>query len=290
MDNSTRDQPNAETHATAALAASDPPAPAERAGQAGDRPSAAASAASEPPKAASAAHDTVFTRLDDVRLGGQKAPATTLPSLIVDRPRARRIPSLAATIAIAAAVGAMAGSIATAGLGAIWSDHSAQAAAIDAAPLRDSIARIDAQLGVLKTALDKSDKSATVQLARLGDRFDRLERGQAEPAAKLAKLADAVDRIEHGAAARDITGSIAAAPPQPPAPAAQPARPAGPPVLDGWIVRRVYNGAALIQGRFGGVIEVEPGDNLPGLGRIETIRRQDGRWVVMTSRGMIVAR
>jgi hypothetical protein len=61
-------------------------------------------------------------------------------------------------------------------------------------------------------------------------------------------------------------------------------------VLDGWIVRRVYNGAALIQGRFGGVIEVEPGDNLPGLGRIETIRRQDGRWVVLTSRGMIVAR
>jgi hypothetical protein len=39
-----------------------------------------------------------------------------------------------------------------------------------------------------------------------------------------------------------------------------------------------------------GVFEVVPGANLPGLGRVETIRRQDGRWVVVTSRGLIVAR
>jgi hypothetical protein len=37
-------------------------------------------------------------------------------------------------------------------------------------------------------------------------------------------------------------------------------------------------------------MEVEPGDNLPGLGRIEAIRRQDGRWVVVTSKGVILTR
>ena len=37
-----------------------------------------------------------------------------------------------------------------------------------------------------------------------------------------------------------------------------------------------------------GVIEVEPGDVVPGLGRIEAIRRQDGHWVVVTSKGLIV--
>jgi hypothetical protein len=37
------------------------------------------------------------------------------------------------------------------------------------------------------------------------------------------------------------------------------------------------------------MVEVAPGDMLPGLGRIEAIRRQDGRWVVITSRGMIVS-
>ena len=81
-----------------------------------------------------------------------------------------------------------------------------------------------------------------------------------------------------------------AAPPTQPASEPAKASAARPAVLDGWKVRSVYNGAALIQGRFGGLIEVEPGDNFPGLGRIETIRRQDGRWVVVTSRGMIVAR
>jgi hypothetical protein len=289
MDTPTLDQPNADTQAAANRAASDPPAAAVRGTQAGTSPAPASSAA-ESPKGAAAPPDAVFTRLDDARSGATGAAASSLSSLVLYQPRARRIPPLAATIAIAAAVGAMAGSIATAGLGAIWSGHSAQAAAVEAAPLRNSIARIDAEVGVLKAALDKSDKSAAAQLVRLGDRFDRLERGQAEPAAKLAKLADAVDRIQHDAAARDITGSIASTPAQPQPAAAQPARPAGPPVLEGWVVRRVYNGAALIQGRFGGLIEVEPGDNLPGLGRIENIRRQDGRWVVMTSRGMIVAR
>ena len=32
------------------------------------------------------------------------------------------------------------------------------------------------------------------------------------------------------------------------------------------------------------------GDPVPGLGRIDAIRKQDGRWVVVTSKGLIVAR
>ena len=83
--------------------------------------------------------------------------------------------------------------------------------------------------------------------------------------------------------------SIAAVAPSP-QPQAVAVRDTRPPVLEGWVVRSVYNGAALIQGRLGGVMEVEPGDNLPGLGRVENIRRQDGRWVVVTSRGVIVSR
>jgi hypothetical protein len=38
------------------------------------------------------------------------------------------------------------------------------------------------------------------------------------------------------------------------------------------------------------VFEVYPGDPLPGVGRVNAIRRQDGRWVVVTDRGLIVAR
>jgi hypothetical protein len=192
----------------------------------------------------------------------------------------------------------MAGSLATAGLNAIWAGAPSTTQTADAKPLHDAIARINAELAALKTAIDSSGKTSSAQLIKLSDRFDKYERAQAEPAAKLAKLADAVDRIEHRtptsptSSSHDVTGSIAA--PTIAAPATQPAaeqtKAAGPAVLEGWRVRSVYNGAALIQGRLGSVVEVEPGDTLPGLGRIETIRRQDGRWVVVTSKGLIVAR
>ena len=56
------------------------------------------------------------------------------------------------------------------------------------------------------------------------------------------------------------------------------------------MLRDVFNGGAMIQSPRNGILEVIPGDNVPGLGRIDGIRRQDGRWVVVTSRGLIVAR
>ena len=36
--------------------------------------------------------------------------------------------------------------------------------------------------------------------------------------------------------------------------------------------------------------EVYAGDLVTGLGRVDAIRKQDGRWVVVTSKGLIVAR
>ena len=239
-------------------------------------------------------------RPDDIRLADPIAPAasTSAPSSWVASrswSKARRLMPLAATIAIAAAIGAMAGSIATTGLAHLWVGQPAAKTA-NSTPVKDSIARINADLAALKGAIETSAKSANSQFTKLGDRFDRIERAQAEPAAKLAKLAEAVERIERRApapsapAAHDITGSVAAPAPAPQVAAAEPVRPAGPPVLEGWYVRSVYNGAALIQGRLGGVMEVEPGDNLPGLGRVENIRRQDGRWVVVTSKGVIISR
>ena len=45
--------------------------------------------------------------------------------------------------------------------------------------------------------------------------------------------------------------------------------------------------SAYIEGRMG-IIEVDQGDMIPGLGRVDAIRKQDGRWVVVTSKGLIV--
>ena len=61
------------------------------------------------------------------------------------------------------------------------------------------------------------------------------------------------------------------------------------PTVEGWVLRDVANGSALIEGRRG-MYEVYAGDPIPGLGRVDAIRKQDGRWVVVTSKGLIVAR
>ena len=60
-------------------------------------------------------------------------------------------------------------------------------------------------------------------------------------------------------------------------------------VLDGWSIRRVYDGVALVDGRYG-QIEIMVGDTVRGLGRVREIKRQEGRWVVVTDRGLIVSR
>jgi hypothetical protein len=59
--------------------------------------------------------------------------------------------------------------------------------------------------------------------------------------------------------------------------------------VEGWRLRDVAYGGALIESRRG-TYEVYAGDPVPGLGRVDAIRKQDGRWVVVTSKGLIVAR
>jgi hypothetical protein len=86
-------------------------------------------------------------------------------------------------------------------------------------------------------------------------------------------------------ASKETTGSI-----QPPAATPKP-KPeiARLPTIEGWVLRDVDGGGALIEGRQG-LFEVFAGDTMPGLGRVEAIRRQDGRWVVVTNKGLIVTR
>jgi len=187
--------------------------------------------------------------------------------------------SMAAIVAIAAAVGAVGGAFATIGAGHyLKGDQTAAVAAVAAEQGRSveaAIAKINADITALKT-------SGTAQSARIVERIDRVEKAQAEPAAKLAKLSDAVEKLRTPAAAPapETTGSIT------PSAAAQPGRL---PVVAGWTLREVSDGMATVIGRQG-IFDVIPGDPLPGVGRVDAIRRQDGRWVVVTSRGLIVAR
>ena len=205
----------------------------------------------------------------------------------------RRTAAVAAVLVLATLAGGLGGALATAalmrgGAGALSGNRALEA----------SVMRIDAEMLALKVGLENNAKLGMARFGSTGDRLDRIEKAQAEPAAKLARLSEAVEKL-HAAtaplpqpapivapatttAAKDATGSV---PPQP-APKTEVGRL---PTVEGWVLRDVTYGGALIEGRRG-VYEVYAGDPVPGLGRVDAIRRQDGRWVVVTSRGLIVSR
>jgi hypothetical protein len=204
------------------------------------------------------------------------------PAPIKSAPRSR-FGSVAA-MAAAAVMGGLAGSLATAGVSYLTAPQ--EAAPSHYAALAEALGRVDHELTVLKSGVEGSTKTSQ-QVARIAERVDRAERAQADAGAKIAKATDAVDRMERrlAVASGDVTGTIAdthVAAAATLAPGPDMKRPMMGPILDGWVVRDVYNGSAMIQNR-ASIIQVLPGDNLPGLGRIEQVRRQDGRWVVVTS-------
>jgi hypothetical protein len=223
----------------------------------------------------------------------------------------RRIAAIAAMVTLAIAAGALGGAFATA---TFMHGGSEVAKAGNQTSLEASLSRIDSEVQALKTGLDHTSKLGMNQFNKTSDRLDKIERAQAEPAAKLAKLGEAVDKLRAApaaapaaaaatpaaasSAAKDTTGSIGPAFAQQQAAAQAPKIEAKPeaksevgrlPTLDDWVLRDVAYGGALIGSRRG-TFEVYAGDMIPGLGRVDAIRRQDGRWVVVTSRGLIVAR
>lgn len=215
----------------------------------------------------------------------------------------RRLTAMAAMLALAAVAGVIGGSLASAAFGHRSGDTANSATHQQVQALHETIGKLNAELAALKANAERSAKSDASQLAKITDRVEKVEKAQAEPAAKLAKLSETVEKLRVTAAtpaaapapaqaqaaakehAKETTASI-------PTPVAAPNRAPEAnrlPTVVGWRIRDIANGGALIEGREG-LYEVYAGDPLPGLGRVDAIRKQDGRWVVVTSKGLIVAR
>jgi hypothetical protein len=237
--------------------------------------------------------------------GGAKPAAEAAPK--------RRFAAMAAVVALAAVAGAIGGALATASLG---QSNAGDAAAVRNVGLEAAVARIDADILALKASVEQNAKLGVTQFNKTADRLDKVEKAQGEPAAKLARLSDEVGKLRAAQAAaaapaaaapvqvaaasavsvvpKDVTGSVTppagAATATPAAPAANAKPEVGRlPTVEGWVLRDVGRGSALIESRRG-LFEVFAGDPIPGLGRVDAIRKQDGRWVVVTSKGLIVSR
>ncbi len=163
-----------------------------------------------------------------------------------------------------------------------------------------------------------------------GGRIDSVEKTQADASLRIARIAEVQDKIRVAAASsapaqaaapqttaaivplqqpatpRLPAGQVAQLPAQPEttgsiASGASEVKPKGDlkadykaaekaPIVDGWVLASVgRRGNAIVASR-NGYYEVYPGDPLPGVGRVRDIRYQDGRWVVITPKGLIVRR
>jgi len=133
--------------------------------------------------------------------------------------------------------------------------------------LEDTRAAATSKIDALASKVDQS-KDDQARLAELRDRLDKMEKAAAEKTAEVEKPARAEP---------ETTGSVSA-----------PAAPER--VVRNWVVRDVYDGVALLESRGGDQIEVERGARAPGAGRVRSIQRRDGAWVVVTDRGVILPR
>jgi hypothetical protein len=205
----------------------------------------------------------------------------------------RRFSALAAVVALAALTGALGGALATAAVSRV---AGGEVARNENGALQASVARIEADILALASGVEHTSKAGIAQFKMTSERLDKLEKAQAEPAAKIVKLSETADKLRTtppapaatavAAAQQEVTGSIAPAKTTPVPPKLEVA---GLPTLEGWLLREVAHGGALIEGRRGYYV-VYAGDAVPGLGRVDAIKRQDGRWVVVTSKGLVVAR
>jgi hypothetical protein len=169
--------------------------------------------------------------------------------------------------------------------------------------LRDTLNRI-------VSSLERNQRPLEAELDALRARLDRGDRN--DPAAtgpvltKLQELIERLDRIERSAAVAALSkvpqpavanNSIPGTTPTALAPDAAAATAAkskdnaltAETKIPNWSLREVIDGTAILQGPRG-IIGVSTGDLIPGVGRVQSIAKKSGRWIVATSKGVISAR
>ncbi|PZQ11567.1 MAG: hypothetical protein DI565_17670 [Ancylobacter novellus] len=174
-----------------------------------------------------------------------------------------------------------------------------RSAANAAANNQDEVRSLKAELVNLQKTLDATREQAASKIENLSAKLDQ-SRGDAQ---RVTDLQGRLDRIEKQAEAEKrqadqrpaerqaraedpaTTGSVSR---DVRAPEVKPDEPAAK-IVRNWTVRDVTRGVALLEGR-NGLIEVVRGARAPGMGRIRSIERRDGQWVVVTDRGLVLER
>ncbi|MDO8875937.1 MAG: hypothetical protein Q8M24_03045 [Pseudolabrys sp.] len=214
------------------------------------------------------------------------------------RPRHKRYALLAASVAIAAALGGVIGALATGGPSAPPVNVAAQD---DNKAMQQTVAKLAKEVTTLRANLEEANKATRAQVAKIDTKID--SKIDTRIVAKLD------ERLKKDA--EEVTGSIsapqtiaAAVPPAAsaavPMPTPRPSLTQAPriasaeshltrtPVVPGWSIHDARGGYLYVESR-GDIYQIVPGAALPGLGPVESIKRLEGRWVVKTPKGIIVS-
>lgn len=165
----------------------------------------------------------------------------------------------------------------------------------------------------LSDKVERTNAETVGRIGKVAEQLERIERTQRDPQRQQG-LIERLERIEkHVASVKAPEPSavpVASATPTPPAKPAGiasavqdvtqtgslpdtrkvEAKPEPDPrkvQLDGYVLRDIDDGYALIEMKNGRFVEVAAGGTLPGIGRIEAIERRGRQWVVMTPKGYI---
>lgn len=215
------------------------------------------------PKLGAGEDDAIDESMDD----SADQPAAETAAAAASGP-ATRFLVLAASVAFAAAFGSFIGSVSGSGLARFIYPGEPAAGMANTSDAMHEMKLNLAALSVIKSDLDSAGRNATSQFAKIADRLDKLDRS---------------------AMTSETTGSIAGAATTSTAPGTTDVAKSTDRILPDWVVQDVQNGRALVVSRYGGAFDVGAGSTLPGVGRVDAIKRQDGQWLVLTERGTIAS-
>ncbi|WP_455965408.1 hypothetical protein [Methylorubrum aminovorans] len=138
--------------------------------------------------------------------------------------------------------------------------------------------------------IGRSEQALDKRLANLSETMSRSEREQTE---RLSGMIAALEKKSQAAATpvspKPEVKTEAKAEPRMPEPTQTGSLPDKPKTetLEGWALRDVYDGVAILEDRRRRLVEVGRGDAVPGIGRVEAIERRGRQWVVVTRQGII---
>lgn len=215
-------------------------------------------------------------RIPKFRMPKMEMPKFAMPNIGAPKisRRTQRNAFFTASLMMAACCGAAAGALAI--VNTPNAVRTTDSLAEERIAFQKTVDQLGREIAALKTSFGNAGRAITTQNQAHNQQF--------------AKLTERVDKIER---AREATGSITPPSPQAaeikdtPIPTPKPVV-AQPTVLQGWTIVQARGNGVLVEGR-GELFLARAGAQLPGLGAVESVKRDGNRWVVTTPKGIIVS-